>query len=176
LAKILVAYFSSSEKEKTSNEEKVALELNNFFTDKHYSVKLISLKSKKDLSLKDQFKLEKELQLDEKIPDLSSFDIIIIGSPIVGSLSSAPIVNTFIRTIVKQNKETNSPKFALFSVGVLPGFAVKKMQSLLSMKGIKPIESVALASIFEFDSKKLLEVREFAQKVLEKVQNQDQLS
>jgi hypothetical protein len=39
------------------------------------------------------------------------------------------------------------------------------MQSLLSMKGVKPAQSEAFTSMFEFDSKKLTEIQTFFQKL-----------
>ena len=170
MAKILIVYYSLAEKGKVTSEERVVNELESIFSKSH-KVKKVLLESKKKLSLKEQFKLEKELTLNEEPSIVKGFDLVIIGSPIVGSLTSAPLVNCFLRGVGKSTESKVLPKFALFSTGVIPGFAIKKMQSLLSMNGIKPIESKTFTSIFEFDSKKIVEVKEFAEKLMEAVES-----
>jgi hypothetical protein len=170
LAKILIAYFSSQSKEKLSSEDKVANALETFFSKTH-TVRKILLQSKKKIPLQDQFKLEKELELIEEGSIVNGFDLIVVGSPIVGSLTSAPLVNAFLRQIPKSSELVAPAKYALFSTGIIPGFAIKKMQSLLSMKGIKPIESETFTSIFDFDEKKMIEVTEFAQKLTQVLEN-----
>ena len=168
MGKVLIAYSKFSEKGKVPNEEKVVLELENFFVSKGLGVTKFLLESKNKMKLEDHFRREKKLEVKGPIPKITSFDIVIIGSPVTSSLKSAPIVNAFIRQLSKfSGKEV--PHVGLFATGVIPGFAIKKMQSLLSMKGIKPSESAAFTSIFEFDSKKLLEAREFAQKMTETI-------
>ena len=161
-------YYSTAEKGKQTNEDKVALELSKIASENNFSVKVLSLQSKKLLKLKAQFKQEKDLELKQNIKSLKEFDFVFIGSPVVGSLTSAPLVNYFIRALPKQSPAQKKPVFALFVCGILPGFGLKKMQSLLSMKAIKPIESTAFTSMFEFDSKKLIEVKTFFSKVTEK--------
>lgn len=151
-----------------SNEEKVVNELKKLFEEKNYSVDLIQLTPTKKLLLKDQFKKEKEIILSNKIPNLNNYKCIIIGTPIVGAMTSSPVVNSFIRKISFE-KNKIKPFFVLYSTGIVHGFELKKMISLLSMKGIKPIESNSFCSIFEFDSKKLLEVKAFFEKIIEKI-------
>ncbi len=170
LAKILIVYFSSQSKEKLASEDKVANALESYFSKTH-KVKTVLLQSKKKIELKEQFKLEKELELTEDSSPLTGFDLVIIGSPIVGSLTSAPLVNAYLRKIQKQTPKNNQVKYALFSTGIIPGLAIKKMQSLLSMKGLKPIESITFTSIFDFDDKKMKEVTEFAQKLNQALEN-----
>jgi len=170
LAKILIVYFSSQSKEKLASEDKVANALESYFSKTH-KVKKLLLQSKKKIELKDQFKLEKEIELTEESSPSIGFDLVIIGSPIVGSLTSAPLVNAYLRKIQKQIEKKMQAKYALFSTGIIPGLAIKKMQSLLSMKGIKPIESVTFTSIFDFDEKKMKEVTEFAQKLNQSLEN-----
>ena len=166
LGKIIIAYCSASEKNKHSNEEKVALELEKLFAGKGFHVKKMLLAPKKKMGLKEQFKDEKKLQLKEGITSFAGTDFVILGSPTVGSLTSSPLANTLIRSLPKISKGAKKPFFALYSTGIIQGFAIKKMQSLLSMKGITPVESASFTSIFEFDAKKLLEVKTFFERML----------
>ena len=164
---MLIAYSSTTDKKRISNEDKVALELEKLFSSKSFSVKKLILESKKKIAQKELFKNEKNLELKEKIPQLSSFDIIILGTPIVGSFTSSPLVNVFIRSLPKATPQKQF--FVLFSTGVLHGFELKKMQSLLSMKGIKPVDSQAFMSMFDFDEKKLAEVKQFFERFMDKI-------
>jgi hypothetical protein len=166
LGKVLIAYYSTSEKGKPSNEDKVVQALQKFIKEVNMPHKILLLEPKNKLPLKEQFKQEKNLELKEKVASLKGINYLIIGSPIVGTLTSAPLVNAFIRSLPKHGTEINT-KFYLFSTGILPGFALKKMQSLLSMKGIKSVESAAFTSMFEFDSKKIDEVKKFFNKIQE---------
>ncbi|MFA5125822.1 MAG: hypothetical protein WC462_02355 [archaeon] len=168
MGKALIVYFSSSEKGKQASEEKVVLELEKLFSDKKISVKKLLLEPKQKLSLNEQFKQEKDLELKQSIGQIKEFDFVIIGSPIVGSFTSAPLINLFIRTLPKFSENENKPLFVLFATGIIPGFGIKKMQSLLSMKGIKPAESTAFTSIFEFDDKKMAEVKKFFENIFKK--------
>ncbi len=168
MGKVLIAYPLALEKKKPSNEDKVALELEKLFSSKSFLVKKIILEPKKKLAVKEQFKKEKSLEL-KKVPVLSSFDLVVLGTPIVGSLTSSPLVNAFIRSIPKKaGASVQKQKFVLFSTGVLHGFELKKMQSLLSMKGIKPIDSKSFTSMFDFDEKKLFEVKQFFERFMDR--------
>lgn len=170
MKKALIIYYSEQEKGKISNEEKVAAELERIFKKAEFNVTKTLLETKKKMEMKLQLKMEKALELKEKIPPLTSFDLVIVGSPIIGSLTSAPAINTFLRQLPK-NIKNQKPKFVLYSTGILPGFAIKKMQSLLSMKGESILDSETFTSIFEFDSKKLLEVDKFYSRFMDKLAN-----
>jgi flavodoxin len=166
--KALIAYYSTTEKEKPSNEDKVAWEFEKIFKEKKFAVTTLSLKPKKQISLAEQFKQEKELELENSIHSFDSFDLVFIGTPIVGSFTSAPAVNAFIRDLPKTSQIPKA-KIILFSVGVLHGLELKKMQSLLSMKALKILEKHSFTSIFDFDEKKLAEIRPFVENILEKI-------
>ncbi|MBT4596843.1 MAG: hypothetical protein HOC95_02585, partial [Candidatus Diapherotrites archaeon] len=57
-------------------------------------------------------------------------------------------------------------KFALFATGIgLPGTAIKKMTSLLSMQKGKVVATQVFSSIFEFDEKKLREVNKLLEQI-----------
>mgnify|MGYP005841350259 CR=1 FL=1 len=167
LVKVLIVYYSESQKGKQGNEVKVASRLEKRFIEKNFEVTVFKLEIEKRLGLNQQFKREKSISLKQNIPNVSDYKLVIIGSPIVGSLTSAPAVNAFIRGL-DQEKVSDS-RFAIYATGIIPGFALKKMSSLLSMKGIKPIESAVFTSIFEFDDKKMREVDQFFDKVIEKI-------
>jgi len=168
VGKVLIAYPAALEKKKSSNEDKVAQELAKHFFAKSFSVKRVILEPKQKINAKEQVKKEKTLEL-KKVPTLTSFDLIIIGTPIVGSLTSSPVVNAFIRAIPKKaGAGSQKQKFVIFSTGVLHGFELKKMQSLLSMKGIKPIDSESFTSMFDFDEKKLFEVKQFFERFMDR--------
>ena len=169
MTKALIVYYSehhSSEKNKISNEEKVVNELKKLFEEKKISSQVLLLEPLKKLHLKDQFKKEKEIKIKTVIPDLSSYSCIIVGSPVVGAMTSSPVINSFIRQI-DFSKSKNKPVFGIYSTGIISGFELKKMTSLLSMKGVKPVLSESFNSMFDFDSKKLAEIKEFFDKFVE---------
>jgi flavodoxin len=168
LNKTLLVYYTEHHhnNHKPTNEDKVALELKRLFEEKKYTIDVLPLESTKKLHLKDQFKKEKEIELKTNIPNLSNYKCIIIGTPIVGAMTSSPIINSFIRQI-KFEKTNSKPQFAIYSTGIMHGFELKKMTSLLSMKGIKPINSECFSSMFDFDSKKLNEVKLFFDRFIE---------
>lgn len=173
--KALIVYYSehhitdkSKDKNRISNEEKVVNELEKLFEEKKVSSQILLLEPLERLHLKDQFKKEKEIKIKTKIPDLNNYSVIIIGTPIVGAMTSSPVINSFVRQI-KISKTAKKPIFVVFSTGIIPGFEIKKINSLLSMKGIKPIASESFSSMFEFDSKKLLEVKTFFDKFFEQI-------
>lgn len=161
MANFLIAYYDLGEVRKVSEKIKQVIENNKVEDNKNNKVEdnkveLFSIKVDSDLVLKEQFKNEKELNLLKKI-STKKFDYIIIGTPII-SFTSVPAVNIFIR----QLKGVSNKKFILFATGIgLPGKAIKKMTSLLSMKKGKVVASKVFSSIFEFDERKLLEVEKF---------------
>ncbi len=156
---VLLAYYSFGE------TPKVILKLEELFSKKDFLVTKEEIKISPDIEPKKQFKHEKKIVLENKSLDITSFDAIIVGTPIV-SFTSVPAINVFIRNLPKANNK----KFVLFATGIgLPGRTIKKMKSLLSMRGGKVIESQAFTSIFEFDKKKLIEVEKFFDKLIEKI-------
>jgi len=164
LKKALIVYCKENEKSKYSNEEKTAFELEKQFTQKGFKVEKIQLKTTKKLGSKEQ-KKDKEIKFTTKPPEIKNFDFVIIGTPIIGSISSSPIINAYIRNLPKE--KSTKTKVVLYATGIIAGFAIKKMQSLLSMNGIKATDSEAFTSIFEFDEKKLLEIRKFFDRFFE---------
>jgi len=170
LNKALIVYYSEhhhSDKNKISNEEKVVNELKQLFEAKKTLTQLLLLEPSKKLHLKDQFKKEKEIELLNKMPNLNDYSCIIIGTPIVGAMTSSPVINSFIRQIKFSKTNLKKPAFIIYSTGIIHGFELKKINSLLSMKGIKPIASECFSSMFDFDSKKLIEVKTFFDKFIE---------
>ncbi len=170
--KALIVYYTEhhfADKGKLSNEEKVVIELKKLFEEKKIQTHTLLLEPSKKLHLKDQFKKEKEIKLLNKIPELNSYSYIIIGTPIVGAMTSSPVINSFIRQINLPKISKKKPIVAIYSTGIIQGFEIKKITSLLSMKGIKPILSESFNSMFDFDSKKLKEVKTFFDKFIELV-------
>jgi flavodoxin len=170
LNRALIIYYSehhSIDKSKLSNEEKVVNELNKLFVEKKISTQTLLLEPSKRLHLKDQFKKEKEIKLLNKIPDLSNYSIIVIGTPVVGAMTSSPVINSFIRQMNFSKESKKKPIFVIYSTGIISGFELKKMTSLLSMKGIKPVISESFKSMFDFDSRKINEVKTFFNKFIE---------
>ncbi|MBT4191743.1 MAG: hypothetical protein HOE11_00385 [Candidatus Diapherotrites archaeon] len=152
---VLLAYYPLGE------VPKVIIKLAALLKENKINVKTEELILEEDLSMKKQFKLEKKLVLKNKIPSLKSFDLIVIGTPIV-SFSSVPAINIFIRSLPKVAEK----KFALFATGIgLPGTAIKKMTSLLSMQKGKVVATQVFSSIFEFDEKKLREVNKLLEQI-----------
>jgi len=158
MKKILLAYYSLGE------VPKVVLRAEKLFLDLGIEVQKLSIETKPLMNIKKQKKLEKTLALREVPPSLEGFDLVILGTPIV-HFSSIPAINVFIRSL----PQCENTKFILFATGIgLPGSAIKKMKSLLSMKGAKVVASQSFVSIFEFDSKILGEVEEFFRGIIEK--------
>jgi flavorubredoxin len=162
MKKVLIAYYPMDE------NPRVAQRLEKLFSESKFKVTLKSIEPKLNLSLKEQSKIEKELELKEKINSITNYDLIIIGTPVF-SFSPVPAINSFIRNLPK-NTKSNGKKFVLFSTSVgLPGTTIKRMQSLLSMKGYKVIDSDSFSSIFEFDERKLKEVDSFFERFITKI-------
>lgn len=168
--KALIVYYSEHhssdknkvlDKSKPSNVEKVATELTKLFAEKKYVVDSLQLEPVLKMHLKDQFKKEKEIELLNKIPNLNNYKYVVIGTPIVGAMTSSPVINSFIRQLKFSKTNLEKPLFVIYSTGIVHGFEIKKITSLLSMKSIKPIDSECFSSMFDFDSKKLAEVKVF---------------
>jgi hypothetical protein len=155
---VLIAYYPFGQIPKVVNK------LDELFKKKGISCFLLETLPEQDWDLKKQFKKEKELSLSKK-PSLKNIDLLLIGTPIL-SFTSAPTINVFIRCLPDMKKK----KVILFATGIgLPGKAVKKMSSLLSMKNANVIDTQVFSSIFEFDSRKLLEVEGFFERFLKEI-------
>ncbi|MFA5763637.1 MAG: hypothetical protein WC915_02405 [archaeon] len=147
---ILVAYYPLGEAPKIAKRFEEILKI------RQIDVTLYPI-SVEEKDIKKQFKTEKQLVLDTHLDSIKNYDLIIVGTPIV-SFTAVPAVNVFIRNL----PITKNQKFCLFATGIgLPGKAIKKMSSLLSMQSAKVIDTQVFSSIFEFDSKKLKEVDAF---------------
>ncbi len=141
---------------------KVAKKIEELFKAKKIDVESFQVEVE-EKNLKKQFKQEKKLELIKQ-PIVKDFDLIVIGTPIV-SFTSVPAINVFIRNLKNKNKGV-----VLFATGIgLPGKAIKKMSSLLSMNEMKVIDSKVFSSIFEFDSRKLKEVEVFFERFFQKI-------
>ena len=155
MKKVLITYYSKGE------VAKVAKRMQTSFEKKKFKVTIKEIKLKEEMEIKKQFKKEKKLELSSMPKSISSYDIIVIGTQIV-SFTSVPAVNAYIRSLPKANEK----KVILFATGIgLPGKAIKKMSSLLSMNGCKVIGSKVFSSIFEFDERKLKEVDAFIESI-----------
>ncbi|MFA5358064.1 MAG: NAD(P)H-dependent oxidoreductase [archaeon] len=151
MKKALVAYYSVGEAHKVSERLLELFGKNGFETVK----KVIELE--KSSQQPKQSCEEKGLELKSGVKSIADYDVIVIGTPVF-SFSPAPAVSLFIKSL----PNCEGKKFVLFSTGIgLSGTTIKKMQSLLSMKGGKVVASESFSSIFEFDSKKLVEVEKF---------------
>jgi len=151
MSKALITYYSLGEAPKIAQRLKVN------FEKKHFKVIIKKIELKEEMEIKKQFKKEKKLELTSIIKSASQYDVIVIGTPIV-SFTSMPAVNAFIRSLPK----IDNKKVIIYATGIgLPGRAIKKMSSLLSMKGAKVIGSKVFSSVFEFDERKLKEVDVF---------------
>lgn len=160
MKKAIIAYYSFGEIEKVVQRlEKKLLELG-------ISSEIFLIEDKKKHSIKDQFKKEKELELNKIIPSFKEIDYFFIGSPVV-SFSSVPIVNVFLKNL--NEKQLIDKKVYLFATGIgLPGNTIKKMKAVLAMKGILVTSDKVFSSIFNFDEKKLKEVDEFVKEIIKK--------
>ena len=168
MKKALIVYCKENYAAKTSKEEKAAQEFEKLFLAEGFVVNRTLIEPTKKNDLKKQQKSENGIQFKHKHPSVEGFDFVVIGTPVIGSLKSSPLINSFIKALPKK-KTTTKQTFVLYSTGIIPGFAIKKMQSLLSMNGIKVLDSETFTSIFEFDNKKLLEIQKFFNRVMEKV-------
>ncbi len=156
MTKALLVYYNFGEVPKIINK------LEELFKNKNIEVKKEEVRLKEEIEIKRQFKKEKKLILNNKINSLKNVEWVIVGTPIV-SFTSVPAINVFIRSL----PDLKNRKVVLFATGIgLPGRAIKKMSSLLSMKNGKVVSSQVFSSIFEFDSKKLREVDSFFEKFI----------
>ena len=154
MKKVLITYYPSDE------TPKVAERFKKLLSDSKFKVVVKTIEPKKNLTPKEQLKVEKTIELKNLIKSMNDYDLVIIGTPVF-SFSPMPSVSAFIRSIPKSPKSSKK-KFVLFSTSIgLPGTTIKRMQSLLSMKGGKVLDSESFSSIFEFDEKKLKEVDSF---------------
>ncbi|HNV01376.1 MAG TPA: hypothetical protein PKK60_03035 [archaeon] len=157
MKKALIAYYSFGE------TQKVVERIGEKLLEKQITSQTFLIEDKKNYSLKDQFKKEKQLELKNKIPQMGEINYLFIGSPVV-SFSSAPIVNVFLKNL--NEKELKNKKIILFATGIgLPGNTIKKMVGVLAMKGLSVENDKVFSSIFHFDEKKLKEVDEFIKKI-----------
>jgi len=151
MKKVLLAYYNGGEVTKVVKcAEKV-------FSKENFSIEKMEIVSLPNIDPRKQKKIEQWLKVKRSPKSVKQFDLIVLGTPIF-AFSSVPAVNAFIRALPR----ADGKKVILFATGVgLPGSAIKKMKSLLSMKGAKVVASQAFLSIFEFDSKKTLEIEKF---------------
>jgi hypothetical protein len=157
MKKVLLAYYPLGE------VQKVIARLEKLFKERKFKVVKEQILLKQEVEIKKQFKIEKKLVLRKKPLSIKSFDLVVIGTPIV-SFSSVPAVNVFIRNL----KSIEDKKFALVATGIgLPGTAIKKMQSILLMRRGKVVASQVFSSIFEFDERKLKEVEKLFAKLID---------
>ena len=160
MKKALIVYYSFGE------VGCVAERIGKKLLEKQITSQTFLIEDKKNYSLKDQFKKEKELELKNKNPPLNEINYLFIGSPVV-SFSSAPIVNVFLKNL--DSSQLKNKKIFLFATGIgLPGNTIKKMSSILSMKGVGVEKERVFSSIFHFDEKKLKEVDEFIKEIIKK--------
>ncbi|MCX6800654.1 MAG: hypothetical protein NTZ73_00505 [Candidatus Diapherotrites archaeon] len=151
MKKVLIAYYPSGE------TPKVAEKMAELFSKKGIEVSKKQIELEKPLEPAAQLKEEKSLQLKDGIESLAEYGLVVIGTPVF-LFSPVPAVSLFIRNL----PDCEGKKFVLFSTSIgLSGTTIKRMQSLLSMKGGKVIDCESFSSIFEFDSKKFLEVEKF---------------
>jgi flavorubredoxin len=155
---VLLAHYSLGEVPKVIKKFEELCKTKNFNTN-NYLIEVA------ELNVKKQAKKEKELKLLNPVSEIKNFDLVIVGTPIV-SFSSVPAVNIFLREL----KNVKGKNFCLFATGIgLPGKAIKKMSSILSMRGANIVSSNVFSSIFEFDEKKLKEVEKFFEELLKKI-------
>lgn len=153
---ILVAFYS-----RTGRTKAVAEEMARVFESKKHSVKLHSITPAQILKAQDYCKNGKGIELVKPVLDLSGFDLILLGTPVWGFCPS-PILLSYLR----QLKMVRGKPFAIFSTcTVLPGTTVKRISNILATKNARVLDSINVKSIFEFDKAKLLQARQFAEKL-----------
>lgn len=159
MKKALVAYYPSGE------TPRVVEKLSERLAEAGFEVTKKIIELEKPFRPPEQLKEEKSLVLKSGVKSLADYDAIIIGTPVF-SFSPVPAVSLFIKSL----PDCRGKRFVLFSTSIgLAGTTIKRMQSLLSMKGGKVIASESFSSIFEFDSKKMLEVEKFFETFFEKI-------
>ncbi|MEI7961082.1 MAG: hypothetical protein WCI04_01985, partial [archaeon] len=140
MKKALIVYCKENYAAKTSKEEKTAQEFEKLFKEKGFFVKRTLIEPKTKLDKKKIKKNENLIEFKSNPPSVNEFDFVVIGTPIIASLKSSPIINAYIKSLPK-NKTNSKQKYVLYATGIIPGFAIKKMQSLLSMSGIKTLDT-----------------------------------
>lgn len=154
--KVLIAFYS-----RTGNTAKTAEYIAKQFRAKKHAVKLFKVRPMKELRAYDYHKNEKDLLLKKPLVDLSSYDLVLVGTP-VWNFSPTPIITSYLRKL----RNVDGKKFGVFvNCTALPGTAIKKMSSILSTKGVLVKETLTVRSIFELDESKLKETRPFVEKL-----------
>ncbi len=156
--KVLVAFQGDS-----GSNTKVAEQLKKSFEAKGWIVELqpVLPKEKKKWfhHIKD-FRKNKKVELKKAVTDVKKFDLIVVGTP-VWTYKPTPVITTYLRSL----ENTKGKKFVLFVTCVgIPGTTIKRMSSILSTKAAKVQGSFVIRSIFTLDEKKLVQVKEFAEK------------
>jgi len=163
--RILVVYPAES-----SSSVKIAEAFREVFAEKGHIAKMEGVRAKKKMRVYDyirEFRKKKRLELAPLDLDVKQFDLIVVGTPvrrISGNFSPAPEITTYLREL----KNTNGKKFALFSTCIItPGSSIKKMSNILTTKGATVKETITVKSVFELDGKKLKPVKDLAARIVE---------
>jgi len=150
---ILIAYYS-----KTGSTETVAAALEQQLLKKGNDVSIAKILPVEDLKAYQYKKNDKAVRLKGKLPELKSFDLVLVGTPVWG-FCPTPIIVSYLQGL----KNTTGKKFALFATcTALPGTTIQRMGSILTTKGAKVLTSLTIRSVFELDETKLGQAREFA--------------
>lgn len=156
---ILIAYYS-----KTGATEKVAAVLQQALEKKH-RVTLFRLRPVQELKAHEYKKNEKDLPLQQPLPGLKGFDLVVVGTP-VWNFCPTPIAVSYLRKALG----AKGKRFALFATcTALPGTTIKRLGSILSTKGATVVDSLTIRSVFELDEKKLQEAERFAERLLQQL-------
>ncbi len=145
--KALVSFVASAETIKMAEIVKQELEK------KNYSVNLTEI-----IKHKKQPKKKGLVNLKSGKTDWKSFDLIVLGFPVIG-ISSSHLMNDYL----KQCKNISGKQTAVFigCIG-LHGNALKKVSSIISFYGGKLKDSIIVSSFLGLNEKKTEKVKEFA--------------
>jgi len=161
--RVLVAFHAES-----SSSEKIAESFKKAFEAGGHSVEMLGVRARRKMRVYDyikEFRKKKRLELAPALNDVKSFDLVVVGTPIrriSGTFTPTPEMITYLRGL----KGARNKRFVLFSTCVLTsGSSIKKMSNILTTKGAKIHDTITVKSIFELDEKKLLPVRQLAEKI-----------
>ena len=158
--KILIAYQANN---KTSQQ--VAETMQKVFMEQNVNVTMQAVEPAVEMRLYDylkEFRKKKGIPLKKAILDIGSYDLIVIGTPVL-KFCPTPIMETYVRRL----KNTKGKQFALYCTPVgFAGTTLKRMAAILTTKGAKIRATLTVSSIFELNEKKLAIVKEFAATLL----------
>ncbi|MDO8428732.1 MAG: hypothetical protein Q7S92_05965 [Candidatus Diapherotrites archaeon] len=155
---VLIAIYA-----KTEFPKNIALAIQEVFAAQGWNVSIEEIVPVKKLKEFEYDKLE-FVQLKNSNCDVSSYDLIVIGSGI-WSFSPSKVLLSYLKKL----QNTKDKNFAVYVTCILSGNSLKKISNILTTQGAKVVETVSFRSFFENDKSKIKEAKLFADSLVKKL-------